>query len=49
MDQVFFLHAPEGVGRSRLAARVEKLLGVPVTDRNWRTVCKILEMAKGSK
>ena len=44
-DRVFYLHAPEGVGRSKLAARAEKLLGVPMTDRNWRTVCKIMEMA----
>ena len=42
----FYLHAPEGVGRSKLAARTEKLLGVSMTDRNWRTVCKIRELAK---
>ena len=46
-DKVFYLHAPEGVGRSRLAASSEKLLGVPMTDRNWRTVGKIREMAAG--
>ena len=46
IDNVFYLHAPEGVGRSKLAARAEKLLGVPMTDRNWRTVCKIREMAQ---
>ncbi|MCK9441995.1 MAG: DUF1697 domain-containing protein [Methanothrix sp.] len=45
-DGVFYLHAPEGVGGSKLAASAEKLLGVPMTDRNWRTVCKIREMAK---
>jgi uncharacterized protein (DUF1697 family) len=45
-ERVFYLHAPEGVGRSKLAAATEKLLGVPMTDRNWRTVCKIREMAK---
>jgi len=44
-ERVFYLHAPEGVGRSKLAASAEKLLGVPMTDRNWRTVCKIKEMA----
>jgi uncharacterized protein (DUF1697 family) len=46
IDKVFYLHAPEGVGRSKLAANAEKLLGVPMTDRNWRTVCEIWEMAK---
>lgn len=45
-DNVFYLHAPEGVGRSKLAASTEKLLGVPMTDRNWRTVCKIRELAE---
>lgn len=44
-DNVFYLHAPEGVGRSKLAASAEKLLGVPMTDRNWRTVCKVRELA----
>jgi uncharacterized protein (DUF1697 family) len=46
IDKVFYLHAPEGIGRSKLAANAEKLLGVPMTDRNWRTVCKIQEMAR---
>jgi uncharacterized protein (DUF1697 family) len=45
-DQVFYLHAPEGVGRSKLASSSEKLLGVPMTVRNWRTVCKVMEMAE---
>jgi uncharacterized protein (DUF1697 family) len=44
-DRVFYLHAPDGVGRSKIAASAEKLLGVPMTDRNWRTVCKVMEMA----
>jgi len=43
---VFYLHAPEGVGRSKLAANAEKLLGVSMTDRNWRTVCALCAMAK---
>jgi uncharacterized protein (DUF1697 family) len=44
-DGIFYLHAPDGIGRSKLAANAEKLLGVWVTGRNWRTVCKIMEMA----
>jgi uncharacterized protein (DUF1697 family) len=44
-ERVFYLHAPEGFGRSKLAASTEKLLGVPMTYRNWRTVFKIREMA----
>ena len=46
IDTVFYLHAPEGIGRSKLAAKAEKLLGVPMTDRNWRTVCTIRAMAQ---
>jgi len=42
---VAYLHAPDGIGRSKLAARVERALGVAGTGRNWRSVCKILEMA----
>ena len=45
-DRVFYLHAPEGVGRSKLAAGAERLLGVSMTVRNWRTVCKIQELAQ---
>ncbi|MGI9050353.1 MAG: DUF1697 domain-containing protein [Rubrobacteraceae bacterium] len=45
-DSVFYLHAPDGIGRSRLAANAEKLVGVSMTARNWRTVCKVMAMAK---
>jgi uncharacterized protein (DUF1697 family) len=46
VDQVFYLHAPEGIGRSKLAAKVEKYLGVPTTARNWNTVQKLLGLAR---
>ena len=49
MDNFFYLYAPEGIGRSKLAASTEKLLGVPLTDRNWGTVRKIMALAKGLK
>jgi uncharacterized protein (DUF1697 family) len=42
---LFFLHAPEGIGRSKLATTAEKHLGVAATARNYRTVEKIAEMA----
>jgi len=44
-DRVFYLHAPDGVGRSKLAPGVEKALGVSVTARNWNTVSKLVSMA----
>jgi uncharacterized protein (DUF1697 family) len=46
IGHVFYLHAPEGVGRSKLAAHAESLLGVPMTDRNWRTVRTLWKMAQ---
>ncbi len=45
--QCFYLHAPDGIGKSKLAARAERLLGVSATARNWKTVKQILEMASG--
>lgn len=44
-SEAFYLHAPDGIGRSKLAARVESALGVPVTARNWNTVSKLVDMA----
>jgi uncharacterized protein (DUF1697 family) len=44
--RAFYFWAPEGVGRSKLFSRIEKSLGVPGTARNWRTVCKLLELAR---
>ncbi|MCA9919167.1 MAG: DUF1697 domain-containing protein [Anaerolineales bacterium] len=43
-DAVFYLYAPDGIGRSKLAAKVERALGVAATARNWRTVSTLLEM-----
>lgn len=42
--QVFYLHAPDGIGRSKLAAAAEKALGVPMTLRNWNTVAALQAM-----
>jgi len=43
-EKVFYLYAPEGIGRSKLAGRIDRALGVTMTGRNWRTVKKISEM-----
>lgn len=37
----FYLHAPNGIGRSKLAEKAERLLGVPVTARNLGSVAKL--------
>jgi uncharacterized protein (DUF1697 family) len=39
-----YLHLPDGLGRSKLAASLDRL-GTPVTARNWRTTQTLLEMA----
>ncbi len=49
IDTVFYLHAPDGIGRSKLAANAERLLGVAMTDRNWRTVTALQELAREIK
>ena len=45
-DSVFYLHTPDGFGSSKLVGRVEKLLGVRATARNWRTVVTLLQMTE---
>lgn len=45
-SSAFYLHTPDGIGRSKLAASVERHLGVAATARNWRTVCALLEMSE---
>lgn len=37
----FTLHAPAGIGRSRLAGRLERLLPAPMTARNLRTLAAL--------
>lgn len=45
MRDCFYLLAPDGIGRSKLAAGAERALGVATTTRNWRSVNKLLELA----
>ena len=41
---VAYLHTPQGFGRSKLAERFDRGIGVPNTARNWNTVLRLLEM-----
>ena len=45
IGSVFYLYAPDGIGRSKMAEKVGKGWNVSVTARNWRTVNKVMEMA----
>lgn len=42
-----YLHLPNGMGRTKLPAYLDRKLKVPTTVRNWNTVCKLLELAGG--
>jgi len=43
-EDAIYLHAPDGIGRSKLAEKIEKLAGVDCTARNLNTVNKLLDM-----
>lgn len=42
-----YLHLPNGMGRSKLPAYLDRQLKVPATVRNWNSVLKLLELAGG--
>jgi uncharacterized protein (DUF1697 family) len=44
--KVLYFYTPDGFGISKLATRVDRLLGVETTARNWRTVGKLLELTE---
>ena len=44
VGNIFYLYTPDGMGRSKLAAKVEQHLGVPVTARNWNTISKLISI-----
>ncbi len=46
IDDVLYLHAANGIGRSKLAAKLESCLGVSVTARNLNTVLKLQQMLR---
>jgi uncharacterized protein (DUF1697 family) len=48
VDDGIWVHYGSGVGRTRLSpALFDRLVGSPVTARNWRTVLKLDELARG--
>lgn len=44
-EAAFYLHAPSGIGRSKLAAVAERALAVPMTMRNQRVVEAVAALA----
>lgn len=47
IKRTLYLHAPDGIGRSKLAAYASRIPRIDVTARNWRTVTKLVDMASG--
>lgn len=42
---IVWLHAPEGIGRSKLAAKLEQVIGkTTLTTRNLNTICALADM-----
>ena len=44
VGRTVWLYAPDGIGRSKLAAKMEWLLGAEATARNLNTILKMVEM-----
>lgn len=45
-DRVLYLYYPNGFAKAKLStSRLEKILGVPITDRNWNTVNAVYKIA----
>ena len=44
LGNVFYLLAPNGIGRSKLVSNLESHLGVPATGRNLNTINKVLNL-----
>ena len=42
-----YLHLPNGMGRTKLPAYIDRRVKVPTTIRTWNTVTKLLELATG--
>ncbi len=45
-EGVIYLHTPNGLGRSKFAARIGRLIKVHYTQRNWRTVLALRDLAE---
>ena len=46
VGKVAYLHTPDGFGRSNLAEKFDKGIGVVNSARNWNTVLKLMELVR---
>ncbi len=49
IGHVAYLHTPHGFGRSNMAEKFDKWIGVTNTARNWNTVLKLAELARAAE
>jgi uncharacterized protein (DUF1697 family) len=49
IEGVAYLHTPHGFGRSKMAEKFDKWIGVPNTAQNWNTVLKLTELGRAAK
>lgn len=42
-----YLHTPEGLADSKIAERVDRILGLTTTARNWNTIEALIGLAEG--
>lgn len=48
IGNVLYIHAPDGIARSKLIVNIEKCLGVAATGRNLNTVNRLSEMLQNA-
>jgi uncharacterized protein (DUF1697 family) len=46
VGNVSYLHTPDGFGRSKLAEKFDKGIGVVNSARNWNTVRRLMELVR---
>lgn len=49
IDHVAYLHTPHGFGKSKMAEKFDKWIGVTNTARNWNTVLKLAELGHAAE
>jgi len=49
VGHVAYLHTPHGFGKSKMAEKFDKWIGVTNTARNWNTVLKLAEFGRAAE
>lgn len=49
INGVAYIHTPHGFGKSKLAEKFDKSIGVINTARNWNTVLKLAELGRAAE